>query len=375
MGSPVAALVPKEPRDGDGVVPAVILNALPSPVIVLGPRGDIRFVNLAGEQFFGGSDAYLRGRALDDLIPGDSPLFALIEQVRGSGSSVVEYGITLESPRIGSRFVTIQVAPMPDLADCVVVTLLEQSIARRIDHQLTHRHAARSITAMAAMLAHEIKNPLSGIRGAAQLIESDLADGGRDLTRLICDETDRICALVDRMEVFSDQRPIERAPVNIHRVLEHARRVAENGFARGIRFIEEYDPSLPAVSANRDQLVQIFLNLIKNAAEAAPPAGGEIRLRTAYQHGVRLAVPGRDARVHLPLLVSITDNGDGIPEDVRAHLFDPFITTKASGSGLGLALVAKIINDHGGVIDFASEPGRTMFRVMLPVDPAGGDDR
>jgi two-component system nitrogen regulation sensor histidine kinase GlnL len=251
----------------------------------------------------------------------------------------------------------------------VVLSLHERSIARKIDNQLTHRGAARSVVAMAAMLAHEVKNPLSGIRGAAQLLEENASEGDRMLTRLICDEADRIVALVDRMEVFTDGRPLEKTAVNIHGVLEHVRRVAQSGFGRAIRFIERYDPSLPPVLGNRDQLIQVFLNLVKNAAEACPEKGGEIVLSTAYQHGVRLAVPGSDSRVHLPLLISVQDNGDGIPEDLRANLFDPFVTTKMNGTGLGLALVAKIIGDHGGVIDFDSVPRRTIFKVSLPVAP------
>jgi two-component system nitrogen regulation sensor histidine kinase GlnL len=356
---------------GAAVDATAVLAALPDPVLVVDGAGLLIYANAAAEQFFDTSALTLLGAPLAELLPADSPVFALIDSVRGSGHSVSEYDVALETPRLGSHVMTVQAAPVAEDRGEVVVTLQERSIAYKIDRQLTHRNAARSVTAMAAMLAHEVKNPLSGIRGAAQLLEESASPGDRELTRLICDESDRICALVDRMEVFSDKRPIERVPVNIHEVLERVRLLAQSGFARHVRFLEHYDPSLPSVHGNRDLLIQIFLNLIKNAAEAVPAQGGEIQLATAYQHGVRLAVAGTDSRVHLPLVVSITDNGEGIPEDLRPHLFDPFVTTKRNGSGLGLALVAKVIGDHGGVIEFESQPRRTVFRVCLPLAPSG----
>lgn len=344
-----------------------VLNALADPVMVVNRAGAIEYVNLAAEQFFDASQTWLCERTLADLIPGDSPLFAMIDQVHAGGASLSEYGVTLETPRIGSRLVTIQVAPIPDVPGTVVVSFHDRSIASKMTRQMDSRNAARSVTGMAAVLAHEVKNPLSGIRGAAQLLETGVSAEDRKLTRLICDETDRICALVDRMEVFSDHPFIERGPVNIHQVLEHVRELAKNGFARHIRFKERYDPSLPAVAGDRDQLIQVFLNLVKNAAEAAPKVGGEVTLTTGYQIGLRLAQPGSNRRTHLPLLVTVEDNGEGIPEDLRPHLFDPFVTTKAGGTGLGLPLVAKIVGDHGGIIEFTSEPGHTVFRVYLPV--------
>jgi two-component system, NtrC family, nitrogen regulation sensor histidine kinase GlnL len=362
----------RPPRDVD---PATVLGAMPDPVLVVDGGNFILWLNNAGEQFIEASAATLRGCNLSDLLPLDSPLFSLIEAVRGSGSSIAEYSVPIETPRLGAHVMTIQVAPLVEQAGQLVITLHERSIAHKIDRQLTHRNAARSVTAMAAILAHEVKNPLSGIRGAAQLIEQNAIPADRELTRLICDESDRIVALLDRMEAFADARPIEREAVNIHEVLERVRKVARSGFARAHHFVEEYDPSLPAVFGNHDMLVQVFLNLVKNAAEALPDHGGEIGLSTSYQQGVRLAVPGTDTRVHLPLVVAVCDNGDGIPEDLRPHLFDPFVTTKRNGTGLGLALVAKIVGDHGGVIEFDSQPRRTVFRVFLPTVPVAAVGR
>jgi two-component system, NtrC family, nitrogen regulation sensor histidine kinase GlnL len=345
-----------------------ILNALADPVLVVDAGARILLSNSAAEQFFQASAVILKGRGLADLLPADSPLFTLLKQAQETGASVSEYGVTLETPKIGSHLTTVQVAPIAEAPGAAVIALSERSIANKMDRQLTHRNAARSVTAMAAMLAHEVKNPLSGIRGAAQLLEQNAAAEDRTLTHLIITETDRICALVDRMEMFAEKPNIEREAVNIHQVLEHVRRIAQSGFARHLRVSENYDPSLPPVWGNRDQLIQVFLNLVKNAAEAVPEKGGEIALATAYQPGVRLAVPGADARTQLPLVVSVSDNGNGIPEDLRANLFDPFVTTKVNGSGLGLALVAKIIGDHGGIIEFSTQPRRTVFRVYLPID-------
>jgi two-component system, NtrC family, nitrogen regulation sensor histidine kinase GlnL len=347
--------------------PTAILDSLSEAIVVVDGGGLIHYANLAAEQFFGAGRARLIGHPLDEFVPEDAPLFSLLEQVLMTGGAVAENGVTLASPRIGNRFCALRLSPVVDSDGLIAVSLAEQTIARNIDRQMSHRSAARSVSALAAMLAHEVKNPLSGIRGAAQLLEQSVPDSERELTSLICEETDRIVALVDRMEAFADGRPIDRSPINIHQVLNHVLRISQNGFGKNVRFIETYDPSLPDVHGDRDQLIQVFLNLVKNACEAPGEGERELELSTAYRHGLRLAVPGQQAKVNLPLVVSVRDNGQGVLEEIRQHLFDAFVTNKPTGTGLGLALVAKIINDHGGAIEFESEPGRTIFRVMLPL--------
>lgn len=358
-----------QPPSGETLALAV-LNSVQNPVILVDPAGHVAFANWEAEAFFGASAAQLARHEISTLIPFGSPLLALIDQVRERKAPVNEYRVDLSSPRLGQdKLVDLYVAPVVSEPGSVVVVFQERSMADKIDRQLTHRAAARSVTGLASMLAHEIKNPLSGIRGAAQLLETSVPDEDRALTRLICDETDRIVSLVDRMEVFSDERPVDRQPINIHSVLDHVKAIAKAGFGRDIKITENYDPSLPPVYANRDQLVQVFLNLVKNAAEAvhSEHSDGEIVLTTAYRPGIRLSVAGSREKISLPLEFCVIDNGPGVPADLLPNLFDPFITTKTNGSGLGLALVAKIIGAHGGIVECDSQNRRTIFRVLMPM--------
>jgi two-component system nitrogen regulation sensor histidine kinase GlnL len=341
---------------------------------VLGPDHAILAANPAAEQLLGIGAGHLARKRLTEVIAPDSQLVALVEQVAQRGHTASEYAVVLSGPRIGEVTVDVQVAPLGDDAPAIVVCLAERSMAWKLDRQLTHRGAARTVAGMAAVIAHEIKNPLSGIRGAAQLLEQVVDAPEHELTRLICRETDRIRTLVERMDVFHDERPPERERVNIHTVLEHVRHLMASAAGPGVRFLERYDPSLPPVQGNRDQLIQVFLNLVKNALEAVPAEGGEITISTRYQHGLKFADAGAHTRHDLPILVSIEDNGPGIPEDLRNHLFDPFVTTKRDGTGLGLSLVAKVVGDHGGLVEVDTRKRRTAFNVRLPAAAGDGDD-
>ncbi|MGO8955180.1 MAG: two-component system sensor histidine kinase NtrB [Rhodomicrobium sp.] len=345
-----------------------LLQGLPHALLVVDAENRIVFANLAAEFFFGISEHVLKKRALHSMLALGHPLTALVEQIRHTRGTVNEYELDLAMQDQPTRSVDVFASLVSDEQDLVLLMLQERGMANMIERQLSHRGAARSVSAMAAVLAHEIKNPLSGIRGAAQLLEAGAAEEDRPLAQLITEETDRIRDLVDRMEVFGDERPLSREAVNIHTVLDHVRRIALAGFARNIAISQIYDPSLPDVPGNRDKLIQAFLNLVKNSAEAiGDRPDGQITLSTAFRPGLRMRLANSDASVGLPLEICVSDNGDGVPAGMKQSLFEPFVTSKMKGAGLGLALVAKIIGDHGGVIECDSRARHTTFRTLLPM--------
>ncbi len=356
--------------------PEIILSNLPHAIFILNADNRIIHANPASELFLKTSVTLMLGQALSHYFPEDSPLFDLIDHMRMQGGQILEHDIMLDSLRTGKISTDIYLTPLwnaPDQEKYSMITLQNHRVHHHLETAYSYNRSVRAVTGMSQMLLHEIKNPRSGIRGAAQIVEQGLQNTqDRQLTQLICQESDRIVSLIDRFNEFSENTSLRTEPINIHVILDHVRRLAENGFAQHIRFIDQYDPSLPDVVGDNDRLIQVLLNLIKNACESIDHTHGEIQITTSYQQGVRFRILGQGAhqireKVSLPICISIKDNGTGIPEDVRPHIFDPFVTNKPGGSGLGLALVAKIIEELGGAIDFHSLAQGTEFRLFLPL--------
>ncbi|WP_435258975.1 two-component system sensor histidine kinase NtrB [Thioclava sp. FR2] len=349
-------------------VPGVIWASLPIPALLVGLDGRVAEVNPAGEIFLNLSSRALMGQPVLDRLVIDAPMEEAFSRARKNQSPIFINDVDVTTGERAPVQCNLQIAPMNDNADFLMVLISPRDIADRLGRSMSVKSAAKSAIGMAEMLAHEIKNPLAGISGAAQLLSMGLNAEDRELTDLIVEETRRIVKLLEQVEQFGNVRPPERRAVNIHDALDRARKSAMVGFAAHMQIIEDYDPSLPPTYADPDQLMQVFLNLIKNAAEACKTTGTTIRLRTFYDLSLRLRRKLGKPSV-LPLNVEIIDDGPGIAPEIAADIFEPFVSGRENGTGLGLALVSKIISDHEGWIQVDSVPGRTVFRVSLPVAP------
>ena len=351
-------------------VPGVVWASLPLPALLIGPDNRIAEVNPAGEIFLNVSSKSLMGQPAFDRLSIDAPMDEALARARVNQSPLFINDVDVTTGERAPVQCNIQVAPMHDNAEVILLIISPRDVADRLGRAMQVKSAAKSAIGMAEMLAHEIKNPLAGISGAAQLIGMNLPPEDRELADLIVEETRRIVKLLEQVEQFGNLRPPERRAVNIHDALDRARKSAMVGFAAHMQIVEDYDPSLPPTYADPDQLMQVFLNLIKNAAEACQRAGEGKTIRLHSFYDLSLRIRGKDGRpAALPLQIEIIDDGPGIPPEIAADIFEPFVSGRENGTGLGLALVSKIISDHDGWISVDSVPGRTVFRVSLPMVP------
>ncbi|MCC5987699.1 MAG: PAS domain-containing protein [Pararhodobacter sp.] len=351
-------------------VPGAIWSALPVPAFMLARQGGGEVIlecNPAAELFMSASSATLAGEPAFDRLSIDAPMEEALARARANRAAIFINDADVCTGERAPVLCNLQIAPLDDAGETLLLLVAPREVAGRLGRAQAVKAAAKSAIGMASMLAHEIKNPLAGIAGAAQLLSMGLKPADREMTELIVAETRRIVALLDQVEQFGDQRPPERVSVNIHDVLERARRSAVVGFAAHMRIHDDYDPSLPPAWADPDQLLQVFLNLLKNAAEACPE-GGVIRMRSFFERGLRLR-GGQGNNIALPLHVEIIDDGPGLPPGIAENVFEPFVSGRENGTGLGLALVSKIIGAHDGWVECDSRPGRTVFRISLPVAP------
>lgn len=344
-----------------------MISSVTTPMMAIDDSNQFMLANPAAEEFFQISVAGLMDMTFDDLF--DSSVISLLDRAREHASSVNDQGLEVRLPKSGRKLINLQISPLLDYPSGLVIAIQERSLAERLRGQEKFRGAAKSMGHIAALLSHEIKNPLAGIRGAAELIASDPEGDSQPLTDLIMAEADRIASLLTRAETLSGGQAPRRQPVNINEILSHAINLSQRSFGQGLVIRQQFDPSLPMASGDRDLLIQCFVNLIKNACEAIDK-NGEITIKTSFNLGARFAVGGDQDRAASPLLVEIVDNGSGIPEHLLAHVFDPFVTGKSTGTGLGLAMVASTVASHDGTIDVDSRPGKTSFRIGLPM--AGG---
>ena len=342
-----------------------IWASLPVPAMLITREDRVCDINAAAEGFLNASAKAVMNQPVWDLLAVDAPIEAALARARENGTPLFVNDVDVGTGNRAPLQSALQIAPLFGSDGVMILMISPRELASRMTRSQSVKSAARSAIGMAEMLAHEIKNPLAGITGAAQLLSMNLSADDLELTDLIVAESRRIVKLLEQVEQFGNLTQPERGAVNLHDVLDRARRSALLGFGAQMTIIEDYDPSLPLAIADKDQLLQVVLNLLRNASEAAGEGGGTIRLRTYFEHSFRLRRADGSGQA-LPLQIEVIDDGPGLPEHIRGDVFDPFVSGRENGTGLGLALVSKIISDHGGWISVTSTPGHTVFRMSLP---------
>ncbi len=341
-------------------------NSFPYPSFVVSKNFRIVDLNSAVETFFMTSKKKLIGKKISNFVEKGSLLLKVIDQTILKQAPVVIYDIYIYWNNKEFGKLNVYSSSVDNYPDNILILMNINPPKDRIDKKLLYQNAARSVSGLSAMLAHEIRNPLAGISGAAQLLSENADQEDLKFTKLIQSECERLGNLVSKFEIFGDLGPLVKSNINIHDVIEKTKDLAKAGFASNVRFLEDYDPSLPEIKGNFDQLTQVFLNLLKNSSEAVSENGGFIKIKTSYKSGIKI-LSINNKMEDLPISISIIDNGKGIPEDLVDKIFEPFVGTKTGGSGLGLSLVSKIIADHGGLIECNSRDNKTYFNLNLPI--------
>jgi two-component system, NtrC family, nitrogen regulation sensor histidine kinase GlnL len=344
-----------------------VLDSLPYPVILLDKSNRFIWLNHAGESFFNSSLAIIYGTLATDYFNSDSVLLKMISRVWQTATSLSEHSVNLSAPRLKETIVNIQVGPLFSSDDFIVISVQKNSLEQVAKSRTLFKGAALSMSKITALLAHEIRNPLAGIKGAAQLLELELGDENRELSNLIVTETDRIIILLERIEKLSADKPLHLEQVNIHEVLDHCLAVSSTSFGRHLVVKRDFDPSLPMISADRDLFIQLFLNLFKNASEATKQ-NDKLIVKTSYALSTPHSASNQYGLNQLPFQIDIIDTGSGISPELQNYIFEPFISNKLNGSGLGLALVACVVSEHGGAISVNSSVGETHFKINLPLE-------
>ncbi len=346
---------------------ATIWASLPVPAFVVCNDDRLVDINPAAESFMMASARSVIGQRVWDRIGVSPDLEAAFARARETMSTLFVNDVDVGARDVAPLPCDLQVGPVSGSDGHMLILISPRELASRLSKTDSVKSSAKSAIGMAEMLAHEIKNPLAGITGAAQLLAMNLSADDIELTDLIVEESRRIVKLLEQVEQFGNLSAPRQDAVNIHDVLDRARRSALLGFGAHMSISKRYDPSLPPVLGDADQLLQVVLNLLKNACEASE-IDGNITIRSFYEHGFRLRRSDH-AGPSLPLQIEIIDDGPGLPQDIKGDVFDPFVSGRENGTGLGLALVSKIISDHNGWISVDSVPGRTIFRISLPRAP------